>query len=68
MIDFKDFVGQTVRVKLYRHNNFKTYVGRLTAISSSRICLNIAGRDRWVVRPNRYKDSIEMVKDKEKKT
>jgi len=68
MTDLKPFVGQTVTVKIYRHKNFKTYVGRLTDLSRYRICLNIAGRDKWISKPNYYKDSIEMLEDKEIKT
>ena len=57
-MDLLPMVGRDVHVMLHRKSMDREYYGRLIAIARHRICLRIGHRDKWVMKPNRYNDSI----------
>lgn len=63
-MDLYNLIGRQIEVNLYRHGKYHVHSGRLVVVHGKKICLvNSRGRDIWITKPNRYKDTV-MILDK----
>ena len=65
-MDFAEYVGRIVYVRIKRRGATREHKGKLSEFSKAEICLlNRDGRRIWIPKPNQFSDEIHIIKETE---